>query len=190
MKSRTPLLVVALAAVAAACGEDPFAVRASLQVVTDTFVVYALNGTDPHLPAGINTPFNAPARVDSTFNFDFALDIDAAGDVVVLPVGKVGTNFGSSRRVSFATPDVPFDSIRRAPDSGYVTDTIITVETGTPVVVQAVTPVCQGSTVASPIIYSKFVVDSIDAATRALYVRSVVDPNCGFLSFLPGVPSN
>ena len=62
-------------------------------------------------------------------------------------------------------------------------------DVGQAVVVQAVTPVCTLSG-SSNLIYSKFVVDSVNAATRAMYVRMVVDPNCGFMSFLPGVPGS
>ena len=190
MKSRIlPFALAAVAAVTAACGKDPFAVDATNDTVADTFVVYALTGTAATLPSAINTPFHAAALVDSSFNFDVALDIDDAGRIVVLPVRRVGTPFSVSRNVGLAAPDTPYDSLKRAPNGGYVVDSTRVVDVGQAVVVQAVTPVCTLSGT-SNLIYSKFVVDSVNPATRAMYVRMVVDPNCGFMSFQPGLPGS
>jgi hypothetical protein len=43
----------------------------------------------------------------------------------------------------------------------------------------------------STILYTKFVVDSIDVARRAIYFRAVHDPNCGYRNLVAGaVPKN
>ena len=43
----------------------------------------------------------------------------------------------------------------------------------------------------STIRYTKLVVDSIDVARRAVFFRTVHDPNCGYRSLIPGVvPKN
>ena len=55
------------------------------------------------------------------------------------------------------------------------------------VAIQAQTSQC--SLELSPYNYSKLVVDSVLPAIRAIYFRIGSDPNCGFRSFLPGVPS-
>ena len=189
MKSRIlPICVVAGAALLAACGEDPFAVQARFEIASETLTVYSLNGTPATAPTGLNTPFLAAVRADSSFNFDVAFDIDAAGDIRVIPVSRVGSAFGVTRRIGIATVTQPFDSLRRAPNSGYVFDSTVVVNVGQTFVVQAVTPYCQLDL--SPMIYSKLVVDSIDAGTRAIHLRLTADPNCGFMSFLPGIPEN
>jgi hypothetical protein len=36
--------------------------------------------------------------------------------------------------------------------------------------------------------YAKFVVDSVKPLDHAVFIRAVVDRNCGFRSFLPGIP--
>ena len=42
----------------------------------------------------------------------------------------------------------------------------------------------------SKILIVLLAIDSVVAATRTIYFRSVHDPNCGFLSFAPGVPKS
>lgn len=189
MKSRIlPICVVAGAAVLAACGDDPFAVNAWFEIASETLTVYSLNGTPPTAPVGLNTPFLAAVRADSTFNFDVAFDLTDDGKIRVIPVSKVASAFGVNRRIGIVALDRPFGEITRAPNSGYVFDSTVVVDVGQPFVVQAVTPYCQLDL--SPMIYSKAVVDSVDTGTRALYLRLTTDPNCGFMSFLPGIPED
>ena len=193
MKSRllVPLAVLAAAALGA-CGKDPFAVNATADNVADTLIAAALNGTPPGAQAGINTPFHAVVRVDSSFNFDVALDIAQNGDLLVVPVSRVGSILGVSRRIGLNVMDtsIAFDSVKKAPASGYVLDSVRTFRRGQTVVVQAVSPYCNSSLNGSAVIYSKFVVDSVKVPSRTFYLRMVVDPNCGFRSFLPGLPSS
>jgi hypothetical protein len=42
----------------------------------------------------------------------------------------------------------------------------------------------------SPYLYAKIAVDSVTLSTRTLYLRMGVDPNCGFRSFAPGIPTS
>lgn len=192
MKSRllVPLAVLAAAALGA-CGKDPFAVKPAYDTVADTLVAAALNGTPPSAEAGINTAFHAAVRVDSSFNFDVALDIADNGDLLVVPVSRVGSILGVSRTIGISVMDttIAFDSVKKAPGSGYVRDSVRTFRRGQTVVVQAVSPYCTALD-ASSLIYSKFVVDSVNVPSRTFYLRMVVDPNCGFRSFLPGLPSS
>jgi hypothetical protein len=186
MKSRIlPIFTVLAAAALAACGDDLFDVRARFEVETDTLTLYAINGSAPTAPVGLNTPFLAAVRADSSFNFDLAFDFAGEDSVRVIPVSRVGGAFGSNRRVGIAPMDVPFESITRAPNGGYLFDSTVTVGVGQAFAVQAVTPYCQLD--ASSQVFSKIVVDSVDAATRALYLRLVVDPNCGFMGLVDGV---
>ena len=186
MKSRIlPLCTVLAAAALAACGDDLFEVRARFEVETDTLTVFAINGSPPTAPVGLNTPFLAAVRADSSFNFDLAFDIGEGDEIRVIPVSRVGGAFGANRRVGIARLDQPFESVTRAPNGGYVFDSTVVVSVGEAFAVQAVTPYCQLD--ASPTIFSKIVVDSVKASTRELFLRLVVDPNCGFMGLVDGV---
>ena len=187
MKSRLlPIVTVLCAAVLAGCGDDLFDVRARYEVETDTLTVFALNGSPPEAPVGLNTPFLAVVRADSSFNFDLAFDITEDSKVRVIPVSRVGGAFGVGRRIGIVMLEEPFDSVDRAPGGGYVYDSTVVVETGQPFAVQVVTPYCT-SFDASSFVYSKIVVDSVRPLSRELFLRVTVDPNCGFRGLVDGV---
>ena len=107
----------------------------------------------------------------------------------------MSTNFGvpgaGGRSVGLLKSDVAFDALTEAPRRGYLIDsTAVTIAVGQTLVLQTQTPGCfNDSRGASPIIFSKLVVDSVSAA-RAIHFRLTVDPNCGFRSFKPGVPGS
>lgn len=190
MKKFRVLVLAALAAAAgvAACGKDPYAVVAAFATQQDTLFAYPLNGSDPSLPSGIATVSLQAVRIDSSFAFDFAFDIDSADRVVAIPVRQVGTLFGSGRTVGFDTTwHVPYDSVFKAHSTGYVFDSTIVVQPGRPFGVAAATLGCSSG---SAIVYSKWVVDSVRPADRRIFVRGTVDPNCGFRSFRPGIPTS
>ena len=192
MKKFRVVVLAALAAAAglAACGKDPYAVVASFVTEEDTLFSYALNGTPPYQPAGVSSIQMRAVPIDSSFAFDFAFDIDSANRLLLLPVSRVGTTFGSSRSVGFDTTwHVPYDSIFKAHSSGYVFDSIVVVQPGRPFGVVAAALGCTGVT-GSSVIYSKFVVDSVHAAERRIFMRGHVDPNCGFRSLRPGIPTS
>ena len=85
-----------------------------------------------------------------------------------------------------------FESVERAPSVPYETDESLTVSPGEVVVVEARRnrsgDVCTFAL--SPNVYSKLVVDSVSAGTNAIWVRLVANPNCGFRSFVAGLPKN
>jgi hypothetical protein len=182
------LAATSAAFVAGACG-DPVGLRATLATQTDTFVAFALTGTDPARPAAINTLFRSVVRVDNTFNFDVAFDLDPAGGVRLLPVTMIGGLATANRRVGIRKSEQPFDALTRAPGDGFTYDSATVVQPGEAVSVQ-VTNGDQCAFSLSPFIYSRIGIDSINPATRAIYFRATNDPNCGFRSFLPGVPRN
>jgi hypothetical protein len=100
----------------------------------------------------------------------------------------VASTFGSSRAVGVQKLAVAFDSLAKAPGNGYNYDSVTVVSPGDAVVVQASTTYC--SLQLTSLLYSKYIIDSVDAGTRQVYLRAVVDPNCGFRSFRAGVPRN
>jgi hypothetical protein len=80
-----------------------------------------------------------------------------------------------------------FESVREAPQSGYDTLTVRTIDPGTVMAVELVdlaSGLCIYSLNGSST-YAKFVVDSVNTTTRRFYIRSVSDANCGYRSLVP-----
>lgn len=183
------LALVACATFLAAC-DDPQSLRAALPTVNDTYTVFALSGTPAVLPSAINTFVRTVTRVDGNANFDVALDINVAGKVIFYPVQKVVASPSSARRVGLRRVDGPFDAVTLAP-SGTYADSVIVASPGDVIVVQSrrngSNDVCQFEI--APFIYAKLMVDSVTSSNRSITVQAVLDPNCGFRSFEPGIPT-
>lgn len=183
------LAMVASASVLTACG-DPASLRAFLPTANDAYAVFALTGTPAAFPSAINTFARSVVRVDGNANFDVAFDLDAQGRVIVLPVQKVVSLPGGSRRVGLRKVEGTFDAVTIAP-AGTYGDSVIVASPGEVIVAQSArngaNDACQFDI--SPFIYTKLVIDSVAAPTRTIFVRTVLDPNCGFRSFEAGVPA-
>jgi hypothetical protein len=54
--------------------------------------------------------------------------------------------------------------------------------------VELQTDICQFQT--SQLVYAKLQIKAIAPVSRTIAFRITYDPNCGFRSFLPGVPTN
>ncbi len=179
--------VVALATLAVACG-DLTRPKASTPNLELDYSVYALTGTPVGVTNAINF-FAGPARVDAAFGFDIALDLDSAGQIKVYPVRAVaGTLAGTiPTRVGLQTVPGTFESVRAAPNSGvYDTIKVQTIsprQVVTAEIFQQTSLACVYSLQGSAQ-YAKFVVDSVDPTTRKLFVRHVIDGNCGFRSLV------
>lgn len=173
-----------------ACG-NPTNLKASLPTSVDSLSVFALSGTPPTYPSGIALLARQAVRVDGFASFDVALDIDAAGNAVIYPVKLVVSSPGGSRQVALLKVAGTFDSVADAPKTGYETDSSLVMTPGQVVVVQSPHntsgDLCQFTL--SPNIYAKIAVDSINVASRTLFLRLGVDPNCGFRSFVTGIPT-
>jgi len=195
MHSRYPAAAVAaLAGLVLATGcKDTSILQASLPVATDTLMVYATTGTPPNLPSGISITYRSSVRVDGSAAFDVAFDFDSLGQVIVSPVRVLVNQLSGAPAVGIKTEfTTPFDNITSAPGGYYRPDTSIVVTPGQPFVV--LTNRATGSDACvydpNPTIYAKMVIDSTFATTsRAIYLRMVSDPNCGYKSFAAGLPS-
>ncbi|HEY8852961.1 MAG TPA: hypothetical protein VIM36_12310, partial [Gemmatimonadaceae bacterium] len=79
-----------------------------------------------------------------------------------------------------------------APSTGYETDSALVMAPGEVVAIQSPHngsgDICQFSI--SPNVYAKIAVDSVNLATRIIYLRMGFDPNCGFRSFATGIPTS
>lgn len=190
------LALVGAAAVAAACGggTDPFAPRANFPTVRDTFALYALSSGQPLLPAALDlytVRAVRPSLGGGTLpNFDFAVDRDGQGRVLLYPARVLASPSGGSPRVGFQVVATAFDALERAPNGGYRYDTVQVAAVGQTIAVesQGVTPQSLACGTSQPL-YAKLVVDSAPA-TGGVFLRVHVDPNCGFRSFAAGIPTN
>jgi hypothetical protein len=192
MKARLAVLAtICVAVVLNACG-DPTSLKATGITTVDTLSVFALSGTPPSYPSGVSIVGGQAVRVDGFASFDVALDIDAAGNAVVYPVKLVVGSLGGSRPVGLQKLAGSFESVLEAPKTGFETDASFGLAPGETVVIQSPHngsgDVCQLAL--SPYIYAKIAVDSVNLATRTLYLRMGVDPNCGFRSFASGIPTS
>jgi hypothetical protein len=190
MKARLAILAtMCVAAVLSACG-DPTNLRATAFTTVDTLSVFALTGTPPSYPSGVSIVAGQAVRVDGFGNFDVALDIDASGRAVIYPVRLVVPSPNGSRPVGLQKVASEFESVLEAPRTGYETDDSFVVAPGETIVIQSAHnangDICQFAL--SPYLYAKIAVDSVSLASRTLYLRMGVDPNCGFRSFASGIP--
>lgn len=201
MPARLLVLFVGIIAVfsLSACG-NPFAVNATAKNIDDTLVVYALSEAPLNAPTALNTFIPVAVRTDPTQNYDLVFDIrpDSTGTptAYVLPPRAVA-NTASAGIIRDSTQ--AFEDIKQAPVNGYNDSTIVPIKKGDVLIVQSQSFACtQELVTARQFIYSKIVIDSInftpydaftnpDGSTIRLRIR--VDPNCGFISFLDGLPT-
>ena len=189
-RPRIVVLVAALLSVGAlACG-DFTGVPASLPTLTDSGTVYALNGAPAGAPTALHFFAGQLVPADANFLFDIAFDIDSSGRVVYMPQRVVASALATTHSVGLRTMPDSFEAVTSAPKSGYRADTALVAARNIVVVAQSNDPNTCGISLTGSSIYAKIVVTSVDPATRQLKVRFTVDPNCGFVSFAPGIPKD
>jgi hypothetical protein len=192
MSSRLSALLVAVGAVAAIVGCDdrsPFAARFNNEL--DFGHAYAMNGTPPSLPSAVGIRGKTVVRIDPSWRFDLAFDIDSVGFVTVHSVKAVASELAQVNRVGFAIDSVhPFDQIIEAPSTGYKYDTSFALKVGKTLLVDVFDVSCIGQSFIGNNIRAKLLVDSIDVPSRGIYFRILSNPNCGFRSLVPGLPKN
>jgi hypothetical protein len=158
-------------------------------VAPDTLVAYSISGTPATYPSALNTVARTTVQITGAADFDFGFDLNPDTTITVIPVRLLVNGYSGSRTVGFQLSAVDFDSLKRAPEGYYRPDTAIIVRPGqTFVTLTNRTDICYYF--ASPRVYQKTVIDSVNMVTRKISLRQVVDPNCGFRSFLTGLPVN
>jgi hypothetical protein len=191
---RPNLKFVALAAatltVAAVACSDFTGVPSSLTTITDSGTVSALNGAFPGAPTAFHVFSGTLLSADANFTFDVAFDIDAKGNVVVLPQRAVATGLSTTHTVALQTVTGSFDSIDRAPKSGYRADTATVVAVNQVVIVQSQDATICNVSLTGTTLYAKVLIESVDPVARLIKVKFTVDPNCGFFSFVSGLPKD
>jgi hypothetical protein len=192
--SPIPAPIFTLAAFAAAfaavsCG-DLTGVPASLPTLTDSGVVYAINGAPLGAPTALQISAGQLVAANSSFAFDVAFDIDSAGHVVFLPLRTVASSLASSHQVGLQVSNVSFDNMTAAPKTGYRADTALVGAANVVVLAQSNDVTTCGLALSGANLYAKIIVTSVDLVSRSMNVTFTVDPNCGFVSFADGVPKN
>jgi len=180
-------LVASITAIS--CG-DLTGVPASLPTITDSGVVYALNGAPSGAPTALQIAAGQLVPGNSSFAFDIAFDIDAAGHVLFMPLRTIASGLAPTHAVGLQVSPVAFENVVSAPKSGYRADTTLIGATDVTVIAQANDVTTCGFALAGQNLYAKIIVRSVDLATRSMKVTFTVDPNCGFVSFADGVPKN
>ncbi|HJQ21609.1 MAG TPA: hypothetical protein VJ867_14775 [Gemmatimonadaceae bacterium] len=187
--ARFVTLLAAVLAVAGLDGCDATGVRAQFENLDNpNVVVYAMNGTDGTLPSALLIRSVIAVPITADFGFDVAFDIDDTGAVIAHSVRKVAAEFVSSHRVGLALSEHAFDSVTTAAGIHFAYDTSLTVPLGKTVVVDAIDPTCSVFSLLGQDVYAKFVIDSVHATDRKIFLHLFGDPNCGFRSLAPGTP--
>lgn len=169
----------------------PIHITANSVTIVDTASVYALSGSLPSLPNGLDIFTRQSVRVDGFGAFDIAFDIVSPTQVRVIPVRLVVSSPNGVRIVGLAHSPGVFEQLINAPSGGYQTDSSLVLSIGDLMVIQTTRALsgeyCQFAI--SPYIYAKLAILSIDVSSRLITFEMGMDPNCGFRSFQPGIPT-
>jgi hypothetical protein len=182
------LAVTLVAAAAVGACTNPLTQTAQYSNYDQAITVHALTGTPTYFATALSIPLATTTRVDGSFSFDVAFDIDKAGNIVYLPPHMVGENPLGNRRVGIQKSTTSYPNITQAPLDGYVYDSVTVARVGEAVIVQTPSSMC--SLYALPYLYAKIVIDSIAPVTRTLYGHTTIDANCTFRSLSTGVPKS
>jgi hypothetical protein len=178
------VVVVALAVLAVACG-DPTKPKATYTNALSSYALYAFTGAPVNAATAISF-LGGAARADATFAFDVAFDLDDTGRPVVYPVRVIASDLaGSVKRVGLQVVPGVFETVREVPETGYDTLAAKTINVGDVVAVELQDLSSCAFSLGGQMLYAKLTVDSVNTATRRLYARTVLDPNCGYRSVVP-----
>ena len=98
-----------------------------------------------------------------------------------------GALVGTAKYVGLQTVTGAFDELRLVPEKGYDSVSVKMLNPGTVLAIELrdQTACFSYSLLSSQFLYAKLVVDSLNTASKKLYIRTVVDANCGYFSVVP-----
>jgi hypothetical protein len=180
-------LALIVSGVGAVSCSDPYSDKAIYENTDQPFAVAALTGSDPTAPAGLQLSTRSVVRIDGAFDFDLAFDINAAGKIVVMPVGRVGTPLTGTRAIGLYRSPTHYADLKEAPKSGYFFDSTMAItKGGETVIILSQQTSCTYSL--SPTTYAKIAIESV-SVNRMIYGRAVINLNCGKRQLTTGLPS-
>lgn len=180
-----PAVLLFLSLAAISC-DNPLGGEATFENMIDTTRLYALRDTPIRLPSAYSLLDRSPVRTDTTSAFDFALDLDSVGGVVVYPAGALGL----PRDPGVQVADRSFDQIKSAPLDNYLVDRPITVTPGKVFLVRSRASFNFCLFFGQFPRYGKFRVLEVNPNDRSITLEHLVNINCGFRSLEPGLPSS
>lgn len=188
--SRLAFAAAAMSAALIAAGcDDPLALPPAIDGnFIDTVAVFALTGTPISAASGYDVVNRRPARTDRSGEpFDFAVDVDEAGEAQILTPRALGLGSGAA----IQTSDRAFAEILVAPLDDYEQDTTLTVQIDDIFIVRsrATTTNCVFFLGQLPR-YGKFRVLAVDLPERRITLEALVNINCGYRGLEPGLPTN
>jgi hypothetical protein len=179
--------VVLFAVLAVACG-DLTRPKATYANALSTYTMYTFTSAPATAPNALIF-LGGAAHASGSFLFDVAFDIDSAtGRPMIIPVRSLaGAAAGVPKYVGMQTMPGAFDDIRLVPQTGYDSVSVKTINPGTVLAVELrdATTCFSYTLITSQFLYAKLVVDSVNMASKKLYIRTVVDANCGYFSVVP-----
>ena len=168
----------------AACSDANDLADATIENVERTDSLWALEGTPVSTPSGFAVEGSRPVRTDLSVDFDFAFNIEADGEHVLLPRAALGIDTANSVNPGFIPRSESFEAIEMPPSGGYITDQPVPVAVGQRYVVRS-RVTCSNLGVPK---YAKMEILQFNDATRIVTFRILVNDNCGFRSLEPGLP--
>ena len=196
---RLSRVVVALAALlSAACG-DPTKPKATYVNAPSSYSLHALTGAPAYGATAISM-LGGATHADARYAFDLAFDLNASGQTLVYPVRVLGgplaqlvmgSAYGTSlTRVGMQKISGAFDAITEVPSANYDTLTVQALKPGEVLAVEVLESSCYYS-LGGQTLSAKLTVDSVNVPLGRIFVRTVVDPNCGYRSVVPdSLPGN
>ena len=118
-------LATFVAAITAISCTDLTGVPASLPTLTDSGVVYAINGAPLGAPTALQISTGQLVPASSSFAFDIAFDIDSAGHVLFMPLRTIASALAPTHAVGLQVSQGSFDNLIAAPKNGYRADTTL-----------------------------------------------------------------
>ncbi|MCU0619900.1 MAG: hypothetical protein MUC69_00175 [Gemmatimonadales bacterium] len=180
---RTLLVLVVATGLWACDGANTLAPATSANFV-DSTQISALTGTPLGEPSAFSIVDRSTVRTDRSAAFDFAFDIDADGQPVLLPLVVLGIPSSSGVNSGLQHADDDFDDISVARQNGYITDSSVVVAAGDVLYARS-RLACSGLGVPQ---YAKLEITDIDPDNRRIRFRYLANNNCGYRGLQPGVP--
>lgn len=184
---RLGLVAVTLAAAGVGCGDDLTRPSATIPNVIDTTTLFALSDTPVGTPSAYDLLRRSRARPEMAEPFDFGVNIADNGTLWVLPAGVLGIE---PPQAGVQLAELPFDSVVRAPEDGYVQDDSVTVPIDGVFIARSRADNTGCLFLGSLPRYGKFRVLALDSAARSVTLELLVDVNCGFRGLEPGIPTS
>lgn len=186
MRSRLKRLALVGAAacltILAACPEDFGPLAPDMVNEVDTLSLWALSGSQLHLPSAYDLKTRSAVRPYQTVAFDFAFDLTPTGEARLFPSDALGLTGRSGLQMTTSA----FPAVLVAPTGGYVDSSAVDIAADAVVLVQSRPDNCFVGVVPY---YAKLHVLTVDLVERRLDIEILTDANCGYRGLEPGLPT-